>query len=51
MVMSFDLSNAASTFIRMMNHMFKPFISTFIVVYFDYILVYNKNKEGYFSHL
>jgi hypothetical protein len=51
MVMSFDLSNAPSTFIRMMNHMFKPFISTFIVVYFDYILVYNKNKEGYFSHL
>jgi hypothetical protein len=51
MVMPSDLSNAHSTFMWMMNDVFKPFIGKFIVVYFDNILVYNNKKKEYRNHL
>jgi hypothetical protein len=49
--MSFGLKNAPTTFMRMMDDILQPFTNTFLVVYLDDILIYNKTWAEHLQHI
>ena len=51
LVMSFDLTNVPATFCNLINDLLYNFLDNFVVVYLNYIVIYNKEIRYHVIHL
>ncbi|GJU10487.1 putative reverse transcriptase domain-containing protein [Tanacetum coccineum] len=50
-VMSFDLTNAPTIFMDLMNRVCKPYLDRFVIVFIDDILIYSKSRKEHEGNL
>jgi hypothetical protein len=51
LVMPFGLCDAPTTFMRVMNDVFRPFIDNFFILYLDHILVFSRTWDEHVMHV
>jgi hypothetical protein len=51
LVMPFGLKNAPTTFIRMTDDILRPFTNSFVAVYLDDILIFNKSWAEHLQNI
>ena len=51
LVMSFRVTNAPTTFMDLLNWIFKNYLDEFVIVYIEDILIYSKDEDQHANHL
>ena len=50
-MMSFHLSSVPTTFMDLMNRVFRKYLDFCVIVFIDDLLVYSKNEDYHINHL
>nr|GFA04882.1 hypothetical protein [Tanacetum cinerariifolium] len=50
-VMPFELTNTPAVFMDLMNHVYKPYLDKFMIIFIDDILIYSKDEKEHEEHL
>lgn len=51
LVMTFGSTNAPTTLMNLMNHVARPYLNSFLIVFIDDILPYSRNREEHIQNL
>ena len=51
LVMPFEVTNAPTAFMDLLNQIFKSYLDKFVIVFIDDILIYSKDDDQHAEHL